>query len=100
PLPPRPATCPYTPLFRSDPAAEDALKAILQPQRPDAIAVPHEAVPKPTSPVVHFARPTRPVGAGIDLGSRFASAGAGSGGLGLGDRKSTRLNSSHLVISY
>ena len=73
-----------TPVPPSDPAAEDALKAILQPQRPDAIAVPHEAVPKPTSPVVHFARPTRPVGAGIDLGSRFASAGAGSGGLGLG----------------
>jgi len=73
-----------TPVPPNDPAAEDALKAILQPQRPDAIAVPHEAVPKPTSPVVHFARPTRPVGAGIDLGSRFASAGAGSGGLGLG----------------
>jgi hypothetical protein len=73
-----------TPVPPNDPAAEDALKAILQPQRPDAIAVPHEAVPRPTSPVVHFARPTRPVGAGIDLGSRFASAGAGSGGLGLG----------------
>src|SRR5579862_9075034 len=73
-----------TPVPPNDPAAEDALKAILQPQRPDAIAVPHEAVPKSTSPVVHFARPTRPVGAGIDLGSRFASAGAGSGGGGGG----------------
>jgi len=73
-----------TPVPPNDPAAEDALKAMLQQQRPDAIAVPHEAVPKPTSPVVHFARPTRPVCAGIDLGSRFASAGAGSGGLGLG----------------
>src|SRR5262245_11557751 len=73
-----------TPVPPRDPAAEEALKEILQPARPEAIAVPHEAVPKPTSPVVHFARPTRPVGAGIDLGSRFASAGAGSGGLGLG----------------
>src|SRR5262249_51855396 len=73
-----------TPVPPNDPAAEEALKAVLQPARPQAIAVPHEAVPKPTAPVVPFARPTRPVGAGIDLGSRLASAGAGSGGLGLG----------------
>ena len=73
-----------TPVPPSDPTAEQTLKELLQPARPEAIALPHEAAPRPTSPVVHFARPTRPVGAGIDLGSRFASAGVGSGGLGLG----------------
>jgi len=72
------------PVPPNDPAAERALKELLQPARPDAVAVPQQAVPRPTSPVVHFSRPTRPVGAGVDLGSRFASAGAGSGGIGLG----------------
>src|SRR5205814_4314033 len=37
-----------------------------------------------SSPTVHFAPPARPVGAGVDLGSRFASAGAGVGGFGVG----------------
>jgi hypothetical protein len=46
--------------------------------------VPSPAVPRPTSPTVHFAPPARPVGAGVDLGSRFASAGAGVGGFGVG----------------
>ncbi|HJQ82713.1 MAG TPA: vWA domain-containing protein [Candidatus Binatia bacterium] len=72
------------PVPPNDPSAEEALKELLKPARPQAIAVPQQAVPKPTSPVVHFARPTRPVGAGIDLGSRFASTGAGTGGFGLG----------------
>jgi hypothetical protein len=34
--------------------------------------------------VVQFARPARPLGSAIDLGSRFASTGAGVGGLGVG----------------
>jgi hypothetical protein len=64
---------------------EEDLKALLQPARPQAIVVPRDAVPRQkTSPVVHFARPTRPAGSGVDLGSRFASAGAGVGGLGGG----------------
>ena len=33
---------------------------------------------------MHFARPVQPVGAGTDLGARFAAAGAGTGGFGLG----------------
>jgi hypothetical protein len=72
------------PVPPSDPNAERALKELLQPARPEAIAVPRQAVPRPTSPVVHFARPTKPVGAGVDLGSRFAATGAGSGGFGIG----------------
>jgi hypothetical protein len=72
------------PVPPNDPAADRALKELLQPARPDAVAVPQQAVPRSTSPVVHFSRPTRPVGAGVDLGSRFASAGAGAGGIGLG----------------
>src|SRR5690349_15568839 len=72
------------PVPPSDPAADRALQELLQPARPDAVAVPKEPVPHSTSPVVHFSRPTRPVGAGVDLGSRFAASGAGAGGLGLG----------------
>jgi hypothetical protein len=73
-----------TPVPPSDPTADRTLKELLQPARPDVVAVPQPTAPKPTSPVVHFARPTKPVGAGIDLGSRFASTGAGSGGFGIG----------------
>ena len=72
------------PVPPSDPAADRALKELLQPARPDAVAVPQQSVPRATSPVVHFSRPTRPVGSGVDLGSRFAAAGAGTGGIGLG----------------
>ena len=67
-----------------DPAVDDTLKQLLAPARPEAVAVPQPARPVTTAPVVHFARPSRPVGAGVDLGARFASAGAGVGGLGLG----------------
>jgi hypothetical protein len=72
------------PVPPSDPAAEQALRELLQPARPEAVAIPQQPVPRATSPVVHFSRPTRPVGAGVDLGSRFASAGAGAGGIGIG----------------
>jgi hypothetical protein len=73
-----------TPVPPRDPNAEQALKELLKPSTAQAIAVPQPAVPRPASPVVHFAPPARPVGAGVDLGSRFASAGAGVGGLGVG----------------
>src|SRR5881398_2163447 len=59
------------PVPPTDPAAEKALKELLAPAQP-------------TTPVVHFARPARPLGSGVDLGSRFASAGAGVGGFGTG----------------
>ena len=45
------------PVPPSDPAAERALKELLQPARTEAIAVPQQAVPRTTSPVVHFAPP-------------------------------------------
>src|SRR5438093_10623476 len=73
-----------TPVPPSDPAAERALKELLQPARPEAIAVPEQAVPRPTSPVVHSAPPTKPVGADVSLASRFASAAAVLCGLGIG----------------
>src|SRR6185436_3522493 len=60
------------------------LKELLRPASAQGIVVPQPAVARPNSPVVHFARPAGPVGAGVDLNSRFASAGAGVGGLGLG----------------
>jgi hypothetical protein len=67
-----------------NPDADEALKELLTPQRPALVAVPQPAVPRPTSPVIQFARPAKPIGAGVDLGSRFASTGAGAGGLGMG----------------
>jgi hypothetical protein len=73
-----------TPVPPNDPAAERTLNELLQPARAEAISVPQQAVPRTKSPVVHFAPPARPVGAGVDLGSRFASAGAGVGGFGIG----------------
>ncbi len=74
------------PVPPADPAADQTLKQILAPARPESVAVIHQA-PQPTkaaSPVVHFAPPARPLGSGVDLASRFASAGAGAGGLGGG----------------
>src|SRR5207247_11358848 len=72
------------PVPPNDPNAEQALQELLKPAAAQAIVVPSPAVPRPTSPTVHFAPPARPVGAGVDLGSRFASAGAGLGGFGVG----------------
>src|SRR5581483_11113116 len=72
-----------TPVPPKDPDAQ-ALKEVMAPARPEAVAIPQAAVPRPTSPVVHFAAPARPVGAGVDLGARFSSAGAGVGGFGIG----------------
>src|SRR5439155_1699436 len=60
------------PVPPSDPNAEQALKELLRPTSAQAIVMPQPAVPRRTSPVVPFARPARPVGAGVDLGSRFA----------------------------
>jgi len=67
-----------------DPTADEKLRELLKPARPDAVVLPRAEAPRVGSPVVQFARPARPLGAGVDLGSRFASAGVGSGGLGLG----------------
>lgn len=72
-----------TPVPPSDPSADEQLKELLRPARPEAIVMPRAQVARPrSSPVVHFARPARPLGSGVDLGSRFSSAGAGVGGFG------------------
>ena len=72
------------PVPPTDPAAAKALQELLAPARPEAVAIVHEAPAHATTPVVRFARPARPLGSGVDLGSRFASAGAGVGGFGTG----------------
>src|SRR5256885_12363752 len=71
--PPRSTLFPYTTLFRSP--AE--LPGIIQPERTACL--------RAEMPRDHLARP------GVQRLAR---------GLHFGDRKSTRLNSSHLVISY
>lgn len=74
-----------TPAPPNDPEAEKLLQELLRPARPEAVILPKPAAPKTTtSPVVRFAAPPKPIGAGTDLGSRFASAGAGAGGFGGG----------------
>ena len=72
------------PVPPNDPQNDQAMKELLAPTRPDAVTIPQPAVPRPASPVVQFARPAKPLGAGVDLGSRFAASGAGAGGFGLG----------------
>jgi hypothetical protein len=69
-----------------EPDAEKDLTALLQPREAPRFVVPQPAKPKATTtaPVVQFARPVKPVGAGTDLGARLAASGAGAGGLGLG----------------
>src|SRR5262245_59450485 len=67
-----------------DPTADEKLRELLKPARPEAVALPRTEAPRLGTPVVQFARPARPLGSGVDLGSRFASAGAGAGGLGTG----------------
>ena len=70
-----------------EPDAEKDLNALLQPRQAERFVVPQQAKPKSastTAPVVQFARPVKPVGAGTDLGARLSAAGAGAGGLGLG----------------
>src|SRR5262245_19657426 len=70
-----------------EPDAEKDLTALLRPREAERFVVPQPAKPKAastTAPVVQFARPVKPVGAGTDLGARLAASGAGAGGLGLG----------------
>jgi len=69
-----------------DPKRDDQVKELVVARTPDAVVVPELTKPKtvPTSAVIHFARPVTPIGAGTDLGARFASTGAGTGGLGIG----------------
>ena len=74
-----------TPTPPSNPDNDELVQELLRPARPQAVVLPKPAAPRTTtSPVVRFAAPPKPIGAGQDLGSRFASAGAGAGGFGGG----------------
>src|SRR5262245_22343475 len=67
---------------------DQEVKDLVIARTPDAVVIPQSVKPKTvsTSPVVQFARPVTPLGAGTDLGARFASTRAGTDGLGLGGR--------------
>src|SRR5262244_591078 len=71
------------PVRPQDPKRDDEVKDLVVARTPEAVVMPETVKPKAvaTSPVVQFARPVRPIGAGTDLGARFASSGAGAGGL-------------------
>src|SRR5688500_19323266 len=79
--PPTPPLFPYTTLFRSVSGS---------PSGSRASAVTVDVRPRNTVHGSHRAR---------SVGGRFCACTGGAAG-GSGDRKSTRLNSSHLVISY
>src|SRR5258708_27208162 len=82
--PPRSTLFPYTTLFRSDLAALPTGELVPAP----AFALPEperRSTPRPAPPEVQMATPLPPV--------RFRKRV-------MGDRKSTRLNSSHQIISY
>src|SRR5438034_3050216 len=85
PRPPTSTLFPYTTLFRSDRAGVPPWRARVE--RRDGDYCP--CLAQPDGPLLDPAR-ARPAGAGRDPEERRA----------LGDRKSTRLNSSHTVISY
>jgi len=75
------------PVRPQEPDSEKELNALLAPREAERIFVPQPAKPRTATsnaPVIQFARPVKPIGAGTDLGARLASAGAGSGGIGLG----------------
>src|SRR5256885_13168861 len=76
--PPRSTLFPYTTLFRSAGASLFGGSILLEPE--PLIALPRLHAPSDKV--------------------RFGIVGIGMEGTGLLDRKSTRLNSSHLVISY
>src|SRR2546426_3050092 len=80
--PPRSTLFPYTTLFRSHPAA--AVRAVRDPPRGK---LRHRGV---QGPAARIGADLRAVG-GVGRGERRRR---------IPDRKSTRLNSSHLVISY
>jgi len=70
-----------------EPDAEKDLNALLKPREAERVVVPQPVKPKvatTNAPVIQFARPVKPIGAGQDLGARLASSGAGAGGTGLG----------------
>jgi hypothetical protein len=68
-----------------NPDNEEALAELMVPRAPAPVKVPTPAKPVvKKAAVVQFARPVRPIGAGQNLGQRFAAAGASAGGLGMG----------------
>src|SRR5256885_11959597 len=84
--PPRSTLFPYTTLFRS---TDDQGGGLLQPQVVGLAPVDIET----------FAAAVAPHRAGASV-KWLALAATGTHGVAVADRKSTRLNSSHLVISY
>src|SRR5207244_10349644 len=93
PLPPPATLVPYTTLFRSDGPAGDG--PVLRPADPAAAA----DWPAPVAQPPRAGLPALPHHPQHDVG-RGGQPVEGEGPLPQGDRKSTRLNSSHQIISY
>jgi von Willebrand factor type A domain len=86
-----------------DPKRDEEVKELVVARTPQPVVVSEPTKPKAvevkTGPVVHFSRPVTPIGAGTDLGARFASTGAGTGGLGVGGGGGSGIGLSDLGIS-
>ncbi len=86
-----------------DPKRDEEVRDLVVARTPQPVLVPEQTKPKAvevkTGPVVHFSRPVTPIGAGTDLGARFASTGAGVGGLGVGGGGGAGIGLSSLGIS-
>jgi hypothetical protein len=70
-----------------DAKPDDEVKELVVARTPQPVRLPEVAKPTAiatTGPVVKFARPVTPIGAGSDLAARFASTGSGTGGFGMG----------------
>src|SRR3989454_9372692 len=94
--PPRPTLFPYTTLFRS-PVVVAAIRALADP-RFNLNAI--QTTTHPCTPLLIVNGPIAPR-LGINAGANALGQGhRANAAIGRADRKSTRLNSSHLVISY
>jgi hypothetical protein len=88
-----------------DPKRDEEVKDLVVARTPQPVFVPEQVKPKvvekkvTTGPVVKFARPVAPLGAGTDLGARFASTGSGAGGFGVGGGGGGGIGLSGLGIS-
>ena len=86
-----------------EPKRDEEAKELVVARAPQPVFVTEQTKPKAvevkSGPVVHFARPVTPIGAGTDLGARFASTGAGAGGLGVGGGGGSGIGLANLGIS-
>src|SRR5207249_11530165 len=89
---PRPTLFPYTTLFRSGRDADGRPNGLLMDAAWDLLSGPDGVKTARHGPNIHLSEPPDTLASHLEAAQRAI--------LGAGDRKSTRLNSSHVSISY